>query len=90
MSKSSNHFSSQSFGDLYFSPPNISIQIVILLSKVQLQNVHNIILANYNALLDCLFVRIIIHYVFVFRDALLALLICPFVIIFILYWVETT
>ena len=27
---------------------------------------------------------------FVFRDALLALLICPLVIIFILYWVETT
>ena len=25
-------------------------------------------LANYNALFDCLFVRIIIHYAFVFRD----------------------
>ena len=39
-------------------------------------------LANYNSLFDCLFVRIIIHYALVFRDALLALLICPFVIIF--------
>ena len=51
-------------------------------------------LAIYNALTDCLFVRIIIHYDLFFvmhcSQALLALLICPFVIIFILYWVETT
>ena len=46
---------------------------------------------NYNnALIDCLFVRMIIHYVFFFLDALLALLICLFVIIFILYSFETT
>ena len=43
----------------------------------------------YNALIDCLFVRIIIHSGLIF-NALLALLICPFVIIFILYWVEMT
>ena len=60
MSKSSSHFSSRSLGDLYFSPQNISIQIVLSRLKYNCK-MPNHFLAVY-MLIDCLFVRIIIHY----------------------------